>query len=389
MIEVKNLVKQYGNLRAVDNLNFTLEKGEILGFLGPNGAGKSTTMNLITGYLSPTSGSILIDGYDIMKEPEKAKRSIGYLPEIPPLYPDMTTKEYLKFVAEVKGVKKSEREKMLLEIMELTKITHISDRLIKHLSKGYKQRVGLAGAIMGYPDLIILDEPTVGLDPMQIIEIRDLIKGLRKDHAIILSSHILSEISAICDEVMIINKGKLVASDTPDNLSNHMSVTNRIHLMVRGDRETIQSTLAKINENVHMEFGEEAEEGCVTIDVESEGSVDIREDIFYALASAKCPIYEMKVTRKSLEDIFLELTKEDAAQNESGDREHESQTNASKEANESQTNASKEENEPQTNAGKESNDLQTNDAENEAELNANTDIEEPDENAHKMNKEDY
>lgn len=203
---------------------------------------------------------------------------------------------------------------MILEIMELTRITHMSDRLIKHLSKGYRQRVGLAGAIMGYPDLIILDEPTVGLDPMQIIEIRDLIKELSKEHTIILSSHILSEVSAVCDEVIIINKGKLIASDTPQNLSNHMSVTNRIHLMIRGEKDTVQSALSHVNGITQMEFSKEAEAGCVNLNVESEGAADIRGDIFYSLASARCPIYEMKVTRKSLEDIFLELTREDEDQ---------------------------------------------------------------------------
>lgn len=309
LIEVKNLIKQYGNQKAVDDLSFSLEKGKILGFLGPNGAGKSTTMNIITGYISATSGSVIIDGNDILKEPEKAKKSIGYLPEIPPLYPDMTTKEYLNFVADIKGVKKPVKEHMILEIMELTKITDMADRLIKHLSKGYKQRVGLAGAIMGYPDLIILDEPTVGLDPMQIIEIRDLIKELSKEHTVILSSHILSEVSTLCDLVMIINKGKLIVSDTPENLSKHMSATNRIYLMVHGEKETIESVLKNIDGIIHIEFEEEKEDGYIILTVESEGSIEIREDIFYGLAAAQCPIYELKVTKKSLEDIFLELTK--------------------------------------------------------------------------------
>lgn len=311
MIEVKNIVKQYGNHRVVDNLSFTLEKGKILGFLGPNGAGKSTTMNIITGYIAATTGSVTIDGYDIFKEPEKAKKSIGYLPEMPPLYPDMTIKEYLKFVAEIKGVKKANRENMILEIMELIKITDMSNRLIKHLSKGYKQRVGLAGAIMGYPELIILDEPTVGLDPMQIIEIRDLIKELSKEHTIILSSHILSEVSAVCDEILIINKGKLIVSDTPENLSKHMSATNLIHLVVRGEKDQIESVLKSIDGIINIEFENAMEEGSITFTIESEGSVDIRERIFYGLAAAHCPIYEFKVTRKSLEDIFLELTKEE------------------------------------------------------------------------------
>ena len=223
MIEVRNLVKKYGSHMAVNHLNFTIEKGKIYGFLGPNGAGKSTTMNMITGYIASTEGEILIDGHNILEEPEEAKKKIGYLPEIPPLYVDMTVSEYLKFVAELKSIPKEKRSGNINEVMSTTKLQSVKDRLIKNLSKGYRQRVGLAQALLGYPEIIILDEPTVGLDPKQIIEIRDLIKSLGNKHTVILSSHILSEVSAVCDHVLIIDKGKLVASDTPENLSKVMA----------------------------------------------------------------------------------------------------------------------------------------------------------------------
>lgn len=308
VIEVKNLVKQYGSRRAVDDLSFTVEKGQIIGLLGPNGAGKSTTMNIITGYISATEGTVTIDGHDILEEPEKAKKLIGYLPEIPPVYPDMTVLEYLKFAAEIKGVKKDERSKMIEDIMEMTKITPMSKRLIKQLSKGYRQRVGLAGAIMGYPELIILDEPTVGLDPMQIIEIRDLIKELSKEHTVILSSHILSEVSAVCDEVIIMNKGKLVISDTTENLSKHMSGTSRLHLVVKGVKEKLEEILSTIEDIGEITYEETEEEGCIAFTAESEIENDIREELFYALSKGECPIYEMQITRRSLEDIFLALT---------------------------------------------------------------------------------
>ena len=218
MIEVKNLVKKYGSHLAVDHLNFTVDTGQIYGFLGPNGAGKSTTMNIMTGYLGATEGEVLINGHNILEEPEAAKKCIGYLPEMPPLYTDMKVNEYLKFVAELKKIPKPERQEQIEKVMLMVKIMDVQDRLIKNLSKGYRQRVGLAQAILGYPEVIILDEPTVGLDPKQIIEIRDLIKSLKKKHTVILSSHILSEVSAVCDYVLIISHGKLVASDTPENL---------------------------------------------------------------------------------------------------------------------------------------------------------------------------
>ena len=235
MIEVRNLVKKYGNHVAVNHLNFTVEKGKIYGFLGPNGAGKSTTMNMITGYIASTEGEVLIDGHNILEEPEVAKKKIGYLPEIPPLY-----QEYLNFAAELKMIPKEKRKANIEEVMSTTKTIEVKNRLIKNLSKGYKQRVGLAQALLGYPEIIILDEPTVGLDPKQIIEIRDLIKGLGQKHTVILSSHILSEVSAVCDHVLIIDKGKLVASDTPENLGKLMSGANSLELTVKGQESEIR-----------------------------------------------------------------------------------------------------------------------------------------------------
>ena len=247
MIEVNNLVKRYGDHTAVDHLSFKIEKGKIYGFLGPNGAGKSTTMNIITGYIASTEGTVSIDGHDILEEPEKARKCIGYLPEQPPLYFDMTVLEYMRFAADLKKIPKNKKNEMIEEVMDRVKITDMKNRLIKNLSKGYRQRVGLAQAILGYPDVIILDEPTVGLDPKQIIEIRDLIKDLRQKHTVILSSHILSEVSAVCDYVLIISHGKLVASDTPENLSKLAAGSNNLSLVVKGDKEKIRILLGEIS----------------------------------------------------------------------------------------------------------------------------------------------
>ena len=246
MIEVNNLVKRYGDHTAVDHLSFKIEKGKIYGFLGPNGAGKSTTMNMITGYIASTEGTVTIDGHDILDEPEQAKKCIGYLPEMPPLYFDMTVGEYMNFVADLKKIPKDQKKSMVEEVMEMLKITDMKNRLIKNLSKGYRQRVGLAQAILGYPEVIILDEPTVGLDPKQIIEIRDLIKSLKKKHTVILSSHILSEVSAVCDYVLIISHGKLVASDTPENLGKLAEGSNTLNLLVKGDKDHIRIALGQI-----------------------------------------------------------------------------------------------------------------------------------------------
>jgi len=272
LIEVRNLVKKYGDHVAVDHLNFTVEKGKIYGFLGPNGAGKSTTMNMITGYIASTEGDILIDGHNILEEPEEAKKKIGYLPELPPLYQDMTAREYLEFAAELKGIPKEKRQGNINGVMSTTKIQNVKDRLIKNLSKGYKQRVGLAQALLGDPEVLILDESMVGLDPKQIIEIRVLIRSLGKKHTVILSSHILSEITSICDHVMIISHGKLVASDTPENLGHYMKNSDMMELQIRGSREACEKARELLK---------------------------------------KVKGLEIKTAAASLEDVFLELTSGD------------------------------------------------------------------------------
>lgn len=309
MIEVKNLVKKYGSHLAVDNLSFTAKKGEILGLLGPNGAGKSTTMNMITGYISSTEGTVTIDGLDILEEAEEAKRKMGYLPEQPPLYMDMTVKEYLRFVAELKGVAKGKRQEMIDEICTETMLGEVKSRLIRQLSKGYKQRVGIAGALIGYPDVIILDEPRVGLDPKQIIEIRDLIKKLSKKHTIILSSHILSEVSAVCDRVIIINKGKLVVDDTPEHLAAHANHSIGLCLTIKGEEAQIVAVLKEIPE-VSSVVVSSSEEDLVSLTLYTKNNNEIREAVFYACAEARLPIYAMSQQSLTLEDSFLELTKE-------------------------------------------------------------------------------
>lgn len=310
MIEVKDLVKKYGSHLAVDHLSFTLESGKIYGFLGPNGAGKSTTMNIMTGYLGATQGSVLIDGHDILKEPEEAKKHIGYLPELPPLYTDMTVQEYLEFAAELKKLPKEKRESDISEVMKLTRLQDVSGRLIKNLSKGYKQRVGLAQAILGFPEIIILDEPTVGLDPKQIIEIRELIRTLSKKHTVILSSHILAEVREVCDYILIISKGKLVASDTPENLELLRNGASSLELEVKAAPETAQAILSTIDDVNTMEMHIE-NENLTRIKLETKNGADIREAVFYAFAEEKCPLLEMKTAKASLEDIFMELTQKE------------------------------------------------------------------------------
>lgn len=308
MIEVTNLVKRYGDHTAVDHLSFQIEKGKIYGFLGPNGAGKSTTMNMITGYIASTEGKVIIDGHDILEEPEEAKKCIGYLPEQPPLYFDMTVLEYMKFAADLKKISRKERESMIEEVMDMVKITDMKNRLIKNLSKGYRQRVGLAQAILGYPEVIILDEPTVGLDPKQIIEIRSLIKELKKKHTVILSSHILSEVSAVCDYVLIVSHGRLVASDTPDNLSRLAEGSNTLNMLIKGEKELIENGLKEIDKIKETELGFNEEEGVWNVSVSTEEQEDIREEVFLKMAELHCPILEMKSKKVSLEEIFLELT---------------------------------------------------------------------------------
>ena len=247
MIEVKNLVKKYGNHTAVDHLNFTIEEGHVYGFLGPNGAGKSTTMNIMTGYLGATEGEVLINGHDILKEPEEAKKQIGYLPELPPLYMEMTVREYLEFVAELKGIAKNKREESINEVEKMVKIWEVENRLIRNLSKGYRQRVGLAQAVLGFPEIIILDEPSVGLDPKQIIEIRELIRQLAKKHTVILSSHILAEVREVCDYILIISKGKLVASDTPENLERNLGDSDLIEIETKASPGEVRRILETVD----------------------------------------------------------------------------------------------------------------------------------------------
>ena len=308
MIEVRNLVKKYGNHVAVDHLNFTVEKGKIYGFLGPNGAGKSTTMNMITGYIASTEGDILIDGHNILEEPEEAKKRIGYLPEMPPLYQDMTVREYLEFAAELKAITREKKKSNIEEVMSTTKIEDVKNRLIKNLSKGYKQRVGLAQALLGYPEIIILDEPTVGLDPKQIIEIRDLIKGLGRKHTVILSSHILSEVSAVCDHVLIIDKGRLVASDSPENLSKLIAGDNSLELTIKGGEEDIRKAFDMVENVQEIIYHDSLVKRACDVTVKVSGEQDIRENIFFALAEMKCPILKMQSGNMSLEEVFLKLT---------------------------------------------------------------------------------
>lgn len=307
MIELKNLVKRYGDHLAVDHLNLTIEDGKIYGFLGPNGAGKSTTMNMMTGYLSATEGDIIINGHNVLEEPEEAKCCIGYLPEQPPLYMDMTVLEYLLFCAELKKVPKEKRAEQVTQVEEMTRLTDVSGRLIRNLSKGYRQRVGLAQAILGFPPIIILDEPTVGLDPKQIIEIRDLIRQLSKEHTVILSSHILSEVQEICDEIIIISHGRLVANDSAEHLEEHLRGSSKLNLVVKGGEEDISAALADVA-GVRSFQTKAGTDGTCAVTLEQMQGADPREDIFYALADARLPILEMKQTAASLEKVFLELT---------------------------------------------------------------------------------
>ena len=317
MIEVEKLTKKYGDHVAVDNLSFRVERGMIYGFLGPNGAGKSTTMNMMTGYIAATSGTVKINGYDILKNPEQAKKSIGYLPELPPVYQDMTVYEYLKFVAELKKVKRSEQKAQIEDVMAQTRIEDVQNRLIRNLSKGYKQRVGLAQAIIGYPEVLILDEPTVGLDPKQIIEIRELIRELAQKHTIILSSHILSEVSAVCDHIMIISKGKLVASDTPEGLVTRLKGGRQLMMSVQGEQSGLEEILQSIEQIKDYSIQPSKAEGCVSAIIRTQEQDDIRVELFHRLAAADLPIMELSLSEKSLEDVFLELTGEEETTHES------------------------------------------------------------------------
>lgn len=308
MIQVENLVKRYGAHTAVDRLSFTVEKGQIYGFLGPNGAGKSTTMNIMTGYIAAGSGTVKINGYDILRQPEKAKQSIGYLPEIPPLYTDMTVWEYLMFAAELKKVGRKERKEHVEEVVEKTQLNEVEERLIKNLSKGYKQRVGLAQALIGYPEVLILDEPMVGLDPKQIIEMRDLIKSLAAEHTIILSSHILSEVSAVCDHIMIISDGKLAADGSPEELQQMMQARAELEVTAVGTKEQAEEVLKGMGQIAAYTIEQGQEEDSVVIHVETADDADIRKELSMALSKSDMPILSMNRLERSLEDIFLKLT---------------------------------------------------------------------------------
>ncbi len=307
MIEVKGLYKKYGSTVAVDNLSFTVKAGQVYGFLGPNGAGKSTTLNIMTGCLAATNGQVFINGHDIFEEPIEAKKCIGYLPEIPPVYIDLTPYEYLDFVGRAKGMHGAELKNSINEVCSKSGIDEVKNRIIKNLSKGYRQRVGIAQAILGNPEIIILDEPTVGLDPIQIIEIRALIKELGKNHTVILSSHILSEVSAVCDEILIISKGKLVACDTPENLSNAFSDEAVITLQMKGSAESARDILREMQGVKDVEIALNSDD-TITAKVKSNADKDLREKIFYAMQDAKMPVLSMNMDKASLEDVFLKLT---------------------------------------------------------------------------------
>lgn len=320
VIEVSHLTKKYGENLAVDDISFTVEPGKIYGFLGPNGAGKSTTMNIITGCLAPTSGEVTVNGYSIVEEPIEAKSYIGYLPELPPLYTDMTPYEYLRFVAECKGVKRSEIEEELDYVMEEAAIYDVKDRLIRNLSKGYRQRVGIAQAMIGDPEVIILDEPTVGLDPQQIIEIRDLIKSLGEENrTVILSSHILTEVASVCDRILVISHGKIVANDTMENISSSMKSETIMDITVKASSETVALVLGKIPEITSYEITET--DGTVSkVKLRYPTDADLRETVFFAFSDERCAIIESTVEEESLEEIFLKLTGSD--ESEKKDREH-------------------------------------------------------------------
>lgn len=328
MIQVENLVKRYGGHTAVDKLTFTVEQGKIYGFLGPNGAGKTTTMNVMTGYIAADGGTVVIDGHDILKEPLKAKACMGYLPEVPPLYPDMTVREFLLFATELKKVPKAERNEQVNGLMEKLGLTEIKNRLIKHLSKGYKQRVGLAQALVGNPKVLILDEPMVGLDPKQIVMMRDLIKGLAGEHTVILSSHILSEISAVCDHILIISKGRLAASGSPDELQKKMQGGAELMVTVIGEREQLRSILEDMKDVLDFSFEDGKEEGSVLVRIAVEGDADIRKKLSLALSGAGMAVLSMNRSEKSLEDIFMELTESEDEEETDAEGEDEEETDA-------------------------------------------------------------
>lgn len=307
MIEVKNVTKKYGNFTAVENISFTVKDGEVVGFLGPNGAGKSTTMNMMTGFIEPTSGTITINGFDILKKTKKAKKEIGYMPENVPLYTELTVKEFVSYMAELKLVKRTKRKEEIENVLEETGLKDVQNKLIRNLSRGYKQRVSMAGALVGNPDVLILDEPTVGLDPKQIIEIRNLIKNLGKKHTVILSSHILSEISQTCEKVIILNKGKIVAIDTPANLEEKTKEQNILLVTVEDKENKMENLQEKVEDIEKLEMVKENEDGTKQYRVVSDPQKDIRKKLFEILPKEGITIFELKKEETSLEDAFIKL----------------------------------------------------------------------------------
>lgn len=307
MIEVKNVTKKYGNFIAVDNISFNIEKGETVGLLGPNGAGKSTTMNMITGFIEQTEGEIIIGGYDILKNPKKAKKQIGYMPEGVPLYNDLTVKEFISYMSDLKEVAKKEKKEEIQKVIEQTNLQTVQNKLIKNLSRGYKQRVSLAGALVGNPEILILDEPTVGLDPKQITDIRNLIKELGKSHTIILSSHILSEISQICQKVIIINSGKIVAKDTPKNLEEKVKKQNQLIITVEDKESKISEITKQVKGIKEIRLIKDNEDGTKEYIITTDENQDIRKEVFEKYAKNNITIFELKKNEATLEEAFMKL----------------------------------------------------------------------------------
>ena len=338
MIQVENITKRYGSFTAVENINFEIEEGEIVGFLGPNGAGKSTTMNMITGFIEPTSGKIIVDGYDISKKPRKAKRQIGYMPEGVPLYSDLTVKEFVTYMAELKGVPRKEKKEKVQKAIKETGLTDVQNKLTRNLSRGYKQRVSMAGALVSDPKVIILDEPTVGLDPKQVTEIRALIKELGKEHTVILSSHILSEVSQICNRVIIINNGKIIAVDTPENLEKKVVKDNSVYVTVEDNDNKIETIKEKLPEVKEIKLVTENEDKTKKYIISAEKDVDLRKSIFNTFAKEGITIFEMKQADATLEDAFMQLIN---SEKENKDKEDENKKEITKENKEKKEKKSK------------------------------------------------
>ena len=338
MIQIENITKKYGNFTAVNNINFQIEEGEIVGFLGPNGAGKSTTMNMITGFIEPTSGKITVNGYDISKKPKKAKKQIGYMPEGVPLYNELTVKEFVTYMAELRGIEKKDKKENVLKVIEKTGLTDVQNKLIRNLSRGYKQRVSMAGALVGDPKVIILDEPTVGLDPKQVTEIRALIKELGKEHTVILSSHILSEVSQICNRVIIINKGEIVAIDTPENLEKKVVKENSVYVTVEDTENKMENIKEKLEKVQDIKLIEENEDKTKKYLITAEQDVDLRKNIFETLAKESITIFEMKKVDATLEDAFMQLIDTETKEAKNENKEEENQAEQEEKVEEEQEN---------------------------------------------------